>query len=407
MRTITLIIFLIITNLASANAYGPTKAGDLLWNIAGKIRSNTSITRYQAMLALLKANPHAFQIPCNLNTLKINKILQIPTNMQELTSREAVNEFYRQRNEWQNFRSQGKRINCNSVEEQLASNTIPALESVLEPKAKITPIKTTIIPKVISKPDDVEMLSIAQVLAVSDEPDKIKMENPTLIQSIWNDVVTWFYDISYLHRIIFLTLITLFSISLILLIFASIFRGKKSVDKLDTTEIIPPEETIDDDLTELPEKNDKMREKLDTVRAYLAEDEISRIQRLLREVMQNGTDEQRTEAQQLYEINKKMSYLKLNDTQAINTNLKNIEQINKLMPVELSATEDKEQVFSVIDKVFMMLDEELNGQGKLIDSYIARQQEVTDSHVATSYENDYQVVEEPLKRPDLKPTRKL
>ncbi|HHB92840.1 MAG TPA: hypothetical protein ENK59_06495 [Thioploca sp.] len=417
MQTIILIILLTITSSTFAQTYGPTKAGDLLWNIAGKVRPNESITRYQAMLALLKANPQAFQIPCNLNTLKVGKILQIPSNMQELTKKEAVNEFYRQRDEWKDFRK--KQIICKSTQSILK---IPIIKPTVESNSKITPTETfeTIVPKQPIK-HDVKPVVISQ-LSINNESDdefettipkhNIKpvsqssiesdeIESFALIQSTWYDVKTWFYSLAYIYQVLVLTLI---SISLLLL-FALVFRNKKVIDKektINTEEAL----SIDSKQSELPKKSDKMRDKLDAVRAYLAEDEDNRIQKLLRDVMQNGTDEQRVEAQQLYEINKKMSYLKLADTQSINTNFNNIEQINKLIPDELPLAKD--QVFDLIDKVFLMLDEELNAQGKLIDSYIARQQKVVNSNI-TNYENSYPIVEDEnsLKRPDLKPTRKL
>ncbi len=403
MQTITLIILLAITSSTFAQTYGPTKSGDLLWNIAGKVRPNKSISRYQAMLALLKSNPQAFQIPCNLNTLRIGKILQIPLNMQELTKKQAVNEFYRQRDEWKDFRK--KQIICKSTKEQSISE-IPAIKPIVEPntKIKITSTETfeTITPKksIPIQTDNIKTPIISQVQ--SDE-----IESFTLIQSIWHDIETWFYSLAYLHQILFLVLTTLVSISLLLLLFASIFRNKKTIDKeqpINTVEKDVSPMEFDSKSSELPKKSNQMKEKLDTVRAYLAEDEAQRIQKLLRDVIQNGTDEQRVEAQQLYEINKKMSYLKLTDTQSINTNLHSIEQI----PDELPLAKNEDQVFGLIDKVFLMLDEELNAQGKLIDSYIARQQEVVSSNV-TNYENSYPIVEDEssLKRPDLKPTRRL
>ncbi|MCK5876495.1 MAG: hypothetical protein KAG43_02580 [Candidatus Marithrix sp.] len=402
MRTTILIILLVITNSVIADTYGPTKTGDLLWNIAGKVRPNTSVTRYQAMLALLKNNPHAFRISCNLNTLKVGKILQIPVNMLELTGKEAINEFYRQIDEWKDFRNKDKPIICPSIAEQSPIRIPLTIEPILEPnietRVKITApeILEATIPSIISK-----QIKIPTPEVITDE-----IENLTLIQSIWNDIKIWFYSISYLHQIIFLALVTLFSISLLLLLFASIFRKPNKKEYLTEPKVSSPTtEPDDDDTGKLSEKNNKMKDKLDTVRAYLAEDEASRVQRLLREVIQNGTDEQRMEAQQLYEINKKMSFLKHTDTQAIN---RNIEQINKLIPAELSMTGDKEQAFTLIDNVFMTLDEELNAQGKLIDSYIARQQEATNPNMTTDYGNNYQVVEEnSSKRPELKPTRKL
>ena len=59
MRIIISIILIIINNFTIAQTYGPTKTGDLLWNIAGEVRPDKSISRYQAMLSLLKANRHS------------------------------------------------------------------------------------------------------------------------------------------------------------------------------------------------------------------------------------------------------------------------------------------------------------------------------------------------------------
>jgi len=94
--------------------YGPIKAGDMLWNIATKVRHDSTISRYQAMLALHKANHDAFDIPCNLNSLKIGHLLYIPSraDMQVLSKTQAVKEFYRQNKEWKAYRNQKQKIIC-------------------------------------------------------------------------------------------------------------------------------------------------------------------------------------------------------------------------------------------------------------------------------------------------------
>ncbi len=403
MQTIILIVLLTITSSTVAQTYGPTKAGDLLWNIAGKVRPNKSITRYQAMLALLKANPQAFQISCNLNTLKIGKILTIPLNMQELTSKEAVNEFYRQHDEWQDFRRKNKQIICHSTMEKSIVE-VPSIKiSNIDTKITSTETFETIIPEEVTPKQSAITILSPQTIQILTNNESKKSEYLTLIQNIWDDIQTWFYSISYLYQILFSVLIIFFSIFLLLSLFSLISRNK--IDKPDSVNV---EEILPTENNSIPEQSNKMKENLDTVRAYLAEDEAQRIKKLLREVIQNGTEEQRTEAQQLYEIDKKMSYLKLTDTQSINTNLTSIEKINKLIPAQLPLVKNKEQVFSLVDEVFMILDEELNAQGELIDSYIARQQEIVNSNIAASYASNYQVVEEEqLRHPELKSTRRL
>lgn len=59
------------------NAYGPTKRGDSLWNIALKVRPSDDISTQHMMLALFLANKQAFHNN-NLNSLKANQTLRIP-----------------------------------------------------------------------------------------------------------------------------------------------------------------------------------------------------------------------------------------------------------------------------------------------------------------------------------------
>ncbi|MGH8646845.1 MAG: type IV pilus assembly protein FimV, partial [Gammaproteobacteria bacterium] len=61
---------------ATSDQYGPTRAGDSLWNIAQGARSG-KVSVQQMMLALLQANPDAF-INANINHLKQGQILRIP-----------------------------------------------------------------------------------------------------------------------------------------------------------------------------------------------------------------------------------------------------------------------------------------------------------------------------------------
>ena len=62
LMSITLIISLIISPTIKPEelTYGPIQSGDRLWDIAIQLRPNSTISRYQVMIALLKANPQAF-----------------------------------------------------------------------------------------------------------------------------------------------------------------------------------------------------------------------------------------------------------------------------------------------------------------------------------------------------------
>ena len=99
---VTLVSNLVIPVYAEEKqSYGPIQSGDNLWSIATKV-SPASVSRHQAIMALHRANPHAFSIPCNMNSLKIGKTLHIPSlsEMQVLSHNEAVAEMERQREEW-------------------------------------------------------------------------------------------------------------------------------------------------------------------------------------------------------------------------------------------------------------------------------------------------------------------
>ncbi len=113
LRASALIIYVLLaststTNIVQAeeaNSYGPVKRGDSLWAIASKV-SPPSVNIFQAILALYRANPHAFTTPCNLNSLKAGDLLRIPSlsEMQAITQAEASQEMTRQTEEWKNRR---------------------------------------------------------------------------------------------------------------------------------------------------------------------------------------------------------------------------------------------------------------------------------------------------------------
>jgi FimV-like protein len=94
--------------------YGPIKQGDMLWTIAGKV-SPPSVDRHQAILALQRANPHAFSISCNIYSLKIGEMLRIPrlATMQTVSREQAISELKRQEEEWKERRT--KPIICSSI----------------------------------------------------------------------------------------------------------------------------------------------------------------------------------------------------------------------------------------------------------------------------------------------------
>lgn len=86
-------------------SYGPIQAGDTLWRIALKVRPNRNITAPQMMMALLKANPHAF-IDNNINRLKKGFVLRVddPALYTAMSKAEAARAVSQQTREWQDYR---------------------------------------------------------------------------------------------------------------------------------------------------------------------------------------------------------------------------------------------------------------------------------------------------------------
>jgi len=65
------------SNPANTGAYGPVSTGKTLWSIAEEVRPDASVTIKQMMVALLRANPEAFEAD-NVNKLKRGSVLRIP-----------------------------------------------------------------------------------------------------------------------------------------------------------------------------------------------------------------------------------------------------------------------------------------------------------------------------------------
>lgn len=62
---------------AATGSYGPVTTGKTLWSIAEEVRPDPSVTIKQMMVALLRANPEAFESE-NVNKLKRGSVLRIP-----------------------------------------------------------------------------------------------------------------------------------------------------------------------------------------------------------------------------------------------------------------------------------------------------------------------------------------
>jgi pilus assembly protein FimV len=108
------------------DSYGPTAKDDTLWSIANRVRPD-AVSNNQMMLALLRANPEAFDQQ-NVNTLKTGAVLHIPreVEMVAVSQAEALEEVKRQHAVWEEYRQQVARRAGPAAEGAMAETAAPA-----------------------------------------------------------------------------------------------------------------------------------------------------------------------------------------------------------------------------------------------------------------------------------------
>ena len=138
---IALLLFnlLIASAQAADNTYGPVRARDNLWSIAGQAYHDDDVTPDQAMLAILTANPQAFSLSCNAASyLKQGVTLQIPTSdAVRKRSPTAAQQAYRQQLQaWQASEQGGSPIQCPSP----APANAKATATLEKPAVEVSPL---------------------------------------------------------------------------------------------------------------------------------------------------------------------------------------------------------------------------------------------------------------------------
>lgn len=117
--------------------YGPIRSNETLWVIAGKVQPSKAISRNQTMIALLQANPDAFQYG-NINLLKKDALLKIPSSeeMASIGESEARASVKQQMAEW-------RRLNSKPAKSRLDKQPEPAVTaSVVQPPVETVTAQT-------------------------------------------------------------------------------------------------------------------------------------------------------------------------------------------------------------------------------------------------------------------------
>ncbi len=392
MRQLILILSLILLNspVAANEFYGPIQPGDILWDIAKQITPDPTVNRYQIMLALLKINPHAFRTPCNLNTLKVGQRLRKPNllEIQALTPQQAKQEYEQQTKLWRNYRLTKQPIQC-PKELITVPTTIddPVKKSISTPQSIPTSIGKTaeiIVQKYMRQPQT--------------PPENISIESTIneRIANLFSETMTYLGTMIQQIPLSQWTLTSGISIILLILVIIWIVQRhlrRKTITQEHSFAVLteqtwPPGNKITiPHLTSLSTAEDSklsssslsspladVQNKLTYLRTYLADGEEQARQLLLKTILETGSLEQKEEARQLNDIFNKIN--SLSSTPAQSAVLENRWQtiLHQLLPFPLSKDfpNNQQELFTLIDRVFMLLDEAINAKGQLLETYRQR-----------------------------------
>ena len=169
---------------AYIDSYGPIVRKDTLWDVALKTRPETSITVHQMMIALLEANPRAFQNE-NVNGLKAGYRLSIPVkeSIYKITKQQAVERVNKQNSLWRN-RNTGAGISPEIAQETLATDTeVTASNLVTEPVSSNESVTTDASARLkLVAPNDQLLLSDEPLSPLGSQTVKELSEQLTLAQ---------------------------------------------------------------------------------------------------------------------------------------------------------------------------------------------------------------------------------
>ena len=119
--------------------YGPVREAETLWSIAARLRPDKSVSVQRMMLAILEANPNAFEFG-NVNALNAGTTLRIPTrdDIGPDNLNAAVAEVQRHHSAWTRYRKEGRAVPAPSAPAPEApAPEAPPRHSETEPGGRI------------------------------------------------------------------------------------------------------------------------------------------------------------------------------------------------------------------------------------------------------------------------------
>ncbi|MCV6639457.1 FimV/HubP family polar landmark protein [Candidatus Albibeggiatoa sp. nov. NOAA] len=384
-----LVLFFNNYSTYAEDTYGPVKAGDILWHIAAQVSSSNNASRYQTMLALLKANPHAFAVSCNVNSLKVGAILKMPSPqlIHATAAKQATKLINEQFTAWKNRRTTP--IVCKPIEEappQVKPENNLQLDSLsVIPTLKVPAEQNlaTVEEKILEHKSQQPVVSTSQettTLESSITVTPVEIKQPIILEtSNTTSSIDMLKDVAKNNLKLLIIIGGILVIFILLLLLMLVFV----LFKLTSKKISEPEEQHSTVFSRVYEEkpiqpkqsasrsDNDLKDKLAVIRTCLAEGEEA-VQVLLKDVLDKGSDEQQHEARQLIEINKKIH--KLEQYKQPEDDLQQVVKMSQYLPQTNFSPENKQQVFMLIDKIFELLDHELHANGQLVEAYTQRHQ---------------------------------
>ena len=158
--------------------YGPVRAAETLWSIATRFRPDGSVSVQRMMLAILEANPEAFEFG-NVNALNAGAALRIPTRDEigPNDPKAAIAEVQRQHSAWTRYREETRAAPAAAIS---APEPSPR-ESRPEPGGRIEVVSPETTTSVAGREENADLEALRKELALSmEDADASRRENDEL-----------------------------------------------------------------------------------------------------------------------------------------------------------------------------------------------------------------------------------
>ena len=290
-----------------ARTYGPTKSTDHLWRVAIKVKPSKSVTVQQTMIAILKANPSAF-LKYNINSIKSGYYLRIPSlkTIKSISPSKAVSMVHKQNKAWNKPQYKPKTVKtkthkiADASKKQAEQNReIMELKKLeMQNQMKLVNLQT-LIDKTNQTVTGLDQKYQQSMDTFTHNSDFLK----TQVQQVEQKILTLQSTIQTVQKeskhnhssLIWAMIIIGAFIVLIMLIILVVSRSKKTT---------PVTQTTQESEYDFMGSEESIPAKLDLAQTYIDMSDKKAANKVLEEVMQKGTDEQKNEAAKLLEQTK-------------------------------------------------------------------------------------------------------